>query len=105
PNLVVAARGISSVTGLQTRGGDLPCDLVVVCGHRIPDAGLITQAGGRIEWNPTTGAFMPVEMPSNVTAVGEVKGLNLTPAVELPPPDLSPSTPAVVVFFSAVTPS
>jgi sarcosine oxidase subunit alpha len=103
PNMVVAARGTARVTGLKTRNGDLPCDLVVVCGHRIPDAGLITQAGGRIEWTAASGAFTPVELPRHVTAVGEVNGLGLTPAAEVPPQQFSPDKRAFVCFCSDVT--
>jgi sarcosine oxidase subunit alpha len=83
---VIAAHGSGQVRGIRTRGGQLACDLIVVCGHRVPDAGLITQAGGRIKWDAGRGAFIPADMPSHISAVGEVTGVDLVPAISLPPP-------------------
>ena len=79
---VIEARGSGQVTGIQTREGQVACDLIVVCGHRVPDAGLITQAGGRITWDAERGAFVPVDLPSHISAVGEVTGVDLTPAAK-----------------------
>lgn len=74
PESVIAATGNHHVTGIQTCEGHFSSDLVVVCGHRIPNAGLLTQAGARLEWDETRGAFIPIALPSNVTAVGDVIG-------------------------------
>jgi sarcosine oxidase, subunit alpha len=72
PAAVVAARGSHHVQGIQTRDRYFNCDLVVVCGHRVPDAGLLTQAGGRLKWDSARGAFIPVDLPPDVTAIGGV---------------------------------
>ena len=88
PSDVLEATGGKHVTGLRTRQGNFACDLVVMCGHRIPDAGLLSQAGARLEWSARAGAFVPVEFPPNVTAVGDVLGADLTAAAIIPaPPD------------------
>lgn len=88
PGDVLEATGSKHVTGLRTKRGSFDCDLVVMCGHRIPDAGLLSQAGARLEWSARAGAFVPVEFPPNVTAVGDVLGVDLTaPALIPAPPD------------------
>jgi sarcosine oxidase, subunit alpha len=88
PSDVLEATGSKHVTGLRTKRGNFECDLVVMCGHRIPDAGLLSQAGARLEWSERAGAFVPVEFPPNVTAVGDVLGVDLTAAAMIPaPPD------------------
>lgn len=69
---VLEATGSKHVTGLRTRRGNFACDLVVMCGHRIPDAGLLSQAGAKLEWSEQAGAFLPTELPPNITAVGDV---------------------------------
>ena len=48
PSDVLEATGSKHVTGLRTRRGNFACDLVVMCGHRIPDTGLLSQAGAKI---------------------------------------------------------
>ena len=72
PSDVLEATGSKHVTGLRTRRGAFACDLVVMCGHRIPDAGLLSQAGAKLEWSAEAGAFVPTELPPNITAVGDV---------------------------------
>jgi sarcosine oxidase, subunit alpha len=69
---VIEATGSKHVTGLRTTRGHLACDLVVMCWHRIPDAGLLSQAGAELEWSEQAGAFVPTELPPNITAVGDV---------------------------------
>ena len=49
----------------------------MICGPRVPDAGLIAQAGGKIEWNEAKGAFLPTVLPPHVTAVGDAAGENI----------------------------
>ena len=88
PSEVLEAAGGKHVTGLRTKRGNFICDLVVMCGHRIPDTGLLSQAGAKLEWSARAGAFVPVEFPPNVTAVGDVLGTDLKAAAILPaPPD------------------
>ena len=47
PEALVSAQGAGQVTGVRSAGGALPCDLLVVCGPLVPDAGLLAQAGGQ----------------------------------------------------------
>jgi sarcosine oxidase subunit alpha len=74
PDTILKATGSSTVNGIQTRTGHFSCDLVVICGPRIPDNGFVAQAGGRIEWSEPQGAFLPTLPPSNVSAVGDATG-------------------------------
>lgn len=74
PDEVISAIGSSHVTGLRTQNGEFSCDLVVMCGQRVPDAGLLHQAGGKLMWNQDRGAFLPADLPPNVSAAGEVAG-------------------------------
>jgi sarcosine oxidase subunit alpha len=84
PDEVISATGSSHVTGVRTQKGQLACDLVVMCGQRVPDAGLLHQAGGNLTWNEERGAFVPVDLPPNVKAAGEVTGASLFRATPLP---------------------
>jgi sarcosine oxidase, subunit alpha len=103
PESVVAASGKWRVTGIQTRDGQFGCDLIVVCGHRVPDAGLLTQGGARLEWDSNKGAFIPVDLPSRVVAVGDVTGASLVAASPLPPPQVLSSKRAFVCLCCDVT--
>ena len=103
PDDVVAAMGSVQVTGIRTQKSELGCDLVVMCGQRVPDAGLLHQAGGKLVWNQDRGAFLPAELPSNVTAVGEVAGSWLTRAMPLPPKRVSLHKRSFVCFCSDVS--
>ncbi len=85
PKSVVRAIGKKYVTRIETRDARHACDLVVMCGHRIPDAGLLHQAGARLEWNAGKGAFIPTDLPAHVSAVGQVTGESLSAAATLPP--------------------
>ncbi len=85
PAEVLSATGSGRVDGLRTAGGRVACDLVVVCGHRVPNAGLLHQAGAGLDWIDEKGAFVPTRLPPNVEAVGDVTGDNLVPAAAAPP--------------------
>jgi sarcosine oxidase, subunit alpha len=74
PDSVLRATGSGKVDGIQTRTGHSPCDLIVICGPRVPDTGLIAQAGGKIEWSDAHGAFLPALLPPQVSAVGDAAG-------------------------------
>jgi sarcosine oxidase subunit alpha len=100
---VLGASGTRQVTGLRTRSGEVACDLVVVCGHRVPDAGLLHQAGGRLEWDSGKGAFIPADLPPHVTVAGAAGGAGLHPAAELPGPALSDGKRSFVCFCNDVT--
>jgi sarcosine oxidase subunit alpha len=103
PTDVLEAMGSKHVTGLRTKRGNLECDLVVMCGHRIPDSGLLSQAGARLEWSERTGAFVPVEFPPNVTAVGDVLGVDLTAAAMIPAPSDTTNKRTFVCLCNDVT--
>lgn len=81
---VVGATGGSEVTGLRCRNRKFSCDLIVVCGPRVPDAGLIAQAGGKLEWNQLQGAFVPTALPHNVSVVGDAAGETISAAFSPP---------------------
>ena len=74
PEEVISARGSAQVAGIQTPTGNFTCDLIVVCGPRVPDAGLVAQAGGKLEWSDERGAFLPADLPPNVSVVGDAAG-------------------------------
>ncbi len=72
---VIAARGAKRVTGIRTTArGSIPCDLIVVCGDQVPDAGLVMQAGGTVTWDEQRAAYVVEALPDHVTAVGAVTG-------------------------------
>ncbi len=55
-------------------GTAFDCDLLVPSGTPQPAYSLLAQAGARISFDPARGAFVPAELPPNVTAVGRVTG-------------------------------
>ena len=79
PDDVISATGSAHVSAIRSKNGDFPCDLVVICGPRVPDSGLLHQAGAKIAWDEERGAFLPLDLPVNVSAVGEVTGASLEP--------------------------
>ncbi len=80
---VVKAVGRKHVSGLQTSEQLLACDLVVMCGDWVPDAGLVAQAGGNVAWDDERAVFVTSDLPDGVTAVGAVTGETLPPATTL----------------------
>jgi sarcosine oxidase subunit alpha len=102
PNAVITATGNRRVTGLHTRDGRFRCDLAVMCGHRVPDAGLLTQAGARLEWDAAQNTFVPVDLPSGVTAVGDVTG-SIEGAPALPAAEVALGKRAFVCLCSDVS--
>lgn len=103
PESVVKALGKKHVTGIETRGARYTCDLVVVCGHRIPDAGLLHQAGARLQWDGKKGAFVPKDIPASISAAGEVTGEGLIAPATLPPERDPASKRAFVCLCSDVS--
>jgi sarcosine oxidase subunit alpha len=100
PEEVLAATGSNRVTGLRTKTQQVACDLIVVCGPQIPDAGLIAQAGGKLSWDEGRGTFVPTKLPTHVSAVGEVTGGAPASAIQLPQ---APGEHAFVCLCSDVT--
>ena len=56
---VVGATGSGSVKGLRTKDAHIACDLIVVRGHVVPDAGLLHQAGAKLKWTKPRARFSP----------------------------------------------
>lgn len=77
PKAIRAATGSHGVTGVNTDNGSIPCDLLVLCGPLVPDAGLLAQAGAKLAWDEARGAFLAKDLPSNVSAAGSVCGTGL----------------------------
>jgi len=99
PEQVVAAVGSTCVQGIQSHAGKFVCDLIVVCGPLVPDAGLASQAGGKLTWSAEHGAFLPAPLPDHVSVVGDATGEGLTGMVPL----LPSSKRAFVCFCSDVS--
>ena len=74
PSQLRGVTGRRQVTGVRTAIERLACDLVVVCGPRAADLGLIGQAGGTVAWDERAGAFVPGRLPPGVTVVGSAAG-------------------------------
>lgn len=98
---VLAAVGKLRVTGVRTKTGVIACDLIVVCGERVPHAGLLSQAGAKLEWDEGRGAFIPTGLPSHVAAVGEVTGESL--AASRSPTHYSSAKKSFVCYCEDVT--
>jgi sarcosine oxidase subunit alpha len=81
---VMGASGSSAVSGIRTRSGETACDLIVACGPRVPNAGMAAQAGARLAWRTENGAFVPTDLPANVSVVGDAAGDSMT-AVDYTP--------------------
>ena len=68
------------------------CDLVVVSGGFAPAMSLVLQAGAQTRYDPARGSFVLDKLPSSVTAVGDVAGVDdegddvESGAVAIPPP-------------------
>jgi sarcosine oxidase, subunit alpha len=103
PDDVVAAAGSSHVTGIRAQNSEFGCDLIVMCGQRVPDAGLLNQAGGKLVWNQDRGAFLPAHLPASVRAVGEVAGARLMRVMPLPPKRVLFHKRSFVCFCSDVS--
>ena len=80
---VVKAVGKKHVSALQTHEQRFACDLIVMCGDWVPDAGLVAQAGGTVAWDEERGVFVASDLPEEVSAVGAVTGEGLPPAIGL----------------------
>lgn len=98
-NQIISATGSRQVTGIQTKEENLACDLIVVCGPRVPNAGLVAQAGGALQWNNEHGAFLPADVPPNVFVAGDAAG----ESVANTPPPLSSDKRAFVCLCSDVS--
>jgi sarcosine oxidase subunit alpha len=58
-------------------GDRIDCDLLVASAGRQPSYSLLAQAGARVEYDGSLGAFVPTELPAGIEAVGSVTGEGL----------------------------
>ncbi len=58
----------------STNGRRITCDLVVISGFMAPSTNLLSMAGVSVAFDEDAQAFLPVEMPDTVHAVGAVAG-------------------------------
>jgi sarcosine oxidase subunit alpha len=79
PGEAIAAIGSGKVSGLRARDRSYSCDLIVICGARVPDAGMVAQAGGKLDWSDAKGAFLSGALPAHVSVVGDAAGESLAP--------------------------
>ncbi|MGH3046628.1 MAG: 2Fe-2S iron-sulfur cluster-binding protein [Gaiellaceae bacterium] len=59
----------------------IACDLLVTSGGRQPAYALLSQAGARVEYDPSRGIFVPLEIPDGVEVVGSAAGDGISAAV------------------------
>jgi len=92
---ILEARGGKTVEGavlgpIGVEGGSVErtfeCDLAVVSGGFAPATSLLLQAGARTRYDAARGCFVLDQLPPNVTAVGDVAGVDDPGAVAVPPP-------------------
>ncbi len=69
---VLAPNGVEGASVERT----FDCDLVVVSGGFAPATSLPVQAGARTRYDAARGSFVLDELPPNVTAVGDVAGVD-----------------------------
>jgi sarcosine oxidase subunit alpha len=70
------------VSRIVVDGDAVDCDLVVASGGRQPAYALLAEAGARVEYDDTLGAFVPKDLPDGVEAVGGVTGEGLGSAIQ-----------------------
>ena len=100
---VISAAGRGRVRAVRTTSADVPCDLLVMCGYQIPDAGLLHQAGAKLEWDESKGAFLPRGLPPPLSAAGEVTGEELAAVHPMPPEKFPDSKGCYVCLCEDVT--
>ncbi|MGH3031245.1 MAG: 2Fe-2S iron-sulfur cluster-binding protein [Gaiellaceae bacterium] len=59
----------------------IDCDLLVMSGGRQPAHALLSQAGARVDYDPSRGIFLPVEVPEGVEVVGAAAGDGILAAI------------------------
>jgi sarcosine oxidase subunit alpha len=83
---VLAAAGRRRVRGVtvgilgSASGRKVACDLVVVAGFSVPSTNLLSMTGASVAFDDEASAFLPVELPPAVHAVGAVAGARSTEA-------------------------
>ncbi|HEY6565974.1 MAG TPA: FAD-dependent oxidoreductase [Actinomycetota bacterium] len=83
---ILSASGRRHVTGVTVgapgaeAGTDVACDLVVLAGFSAPSTNLLSMSGADVAFDERAQAFLPVQLPENVHAVGAVAGTTTTEA-------------------------
>ena len=77
--------GARQLEGVRTNTRTFHCDLAVVCGPRVPNNGLLAQAGGKLKWIDAQGIFVATSLPAHVTAVGGAAGIGVRNNGTFPP--------------------
>jgi sarcosine oxidase, subunit alpha len=62
------------LASVELDGKRIDCDLLVMSGGRQPAYSLLSQGGGRVEFEPAHGIFVPASLPSGVEVVGSAAG-------------------------------
>jgi sarcosine oxidase, subunit alpha len=83
---ILSASGRRHVTGVSVgapgaeTGSNVACDLVVLAGFSAPSTNLLSMSGAQVEFDERAQAFLPVQLPDTVHAVGAVAGAATTDA-------------------------
>lgn len=78
PSEVVAANGRGQVRAIQTSDKTIPCELIVICGLMLPEAGLLSQGGAVVVWDADLDSYAPQSLPSGLSVVGDATGKAFT---------------------------
>ncbi len=78
----IVAKGRKGILrSVEIDGRRVACDLLVMSGGRQPAYSLLAQAGARVEYDDSTGVFVPTEIPDGIEAVGSVTGEGIGAAI------------------------
>jgi sarcosine oxidase, subunit alpha len=72
--VVTGTSGNEHLSGVQVAAEPVPCDLLLVSGGWNPAVHLFSQARGRLRYDETLGAFVPLEMLPGVRVAGSANG-------------------------------
>ena len=74
PSALSASGRRGRLASVTLDGTTIDCDLLVMSGARQPATSLLSQAGGRVEYEPRRGIFVPTEVPAGIEVVGSAAG-------------------------------
>jgi sarcosine oxidase subunit alpha len=66
PRDIQRVEGDRKVERVVTGSGAIACDLLIVCGPRVPEASLLTQAGAKLVWDDAAAFYRLAELPENI---------------------------------------
>jgi sarcosine oxidase subunit alpha len=67
-------RSVTVGTPGASSGRTIACDLVVVAGFSVPSTNLLSMTGATVAFDDAANAFLPVELPPSIHAVGAAAG-------------------------------